>query len=664
MANLKTEYELQLQIKNGDRVKSTIADMDNSLKEMSKATKGLDFSAADKTAQDLANQIHRMATGTEDCTEEMEAFGKAANKAYKDLESSAVKLNHSLSEQGQQQRARIKELEAEKATLDRSTEGRKRAREIEKELKELKKSVVDASDDELALMLKQNVQTRARLKLAQQEAKNYRATIKQQKTLNQLLKDDLKPLRDRLSAMKDYIKALGTVEGKYKALKSLAKGAFSVGKNVLKAGAVGALALGGMAVASADRFVSQEREANRMKGGGSKEEKQALLGEIYAETGADYTSIVDAINRVYNVLGTVSKEELREAAVAEVKMPGLSALFRQQNVGKVTGKDYTAYMNRVKEQQKTTGATMEQITGSANYIANLRQQNFTNATESDLQGLYLALQGSGAFDTEDELRRAFERFVRKQRTSGVDVYDLAKQWQQSGEWTRTALGATNKTQVANTIKNVDFDAMRQTARMYDTSTHETEAEKTAKAVREMEVMKDKLLIEVLQAIKPFIESGALKKIITAALSILEKLVPYVDKFVSHLVKLINATTTIADSIGNQNEKETERQISAAESGSTSAIIAARSGLDRAMRFANGGIASVPSICGEGGFPEAVLPLDPSRASRASQIMATVNNTFNMAGSETTAMSLASALNSREFAFQSGRIGALNRRLGR
>ena len=157
---LKTEYELSLSIKNGDKVKSTIAEMDTSLKAMSKSTKAMDFKSAEKTAQKLADQIHKMATGTEDCTEEMKAFDKASSKAYKDLESAAVKLNHSLSEQGQQQRARIKELEAEKAALDKTVEGKKRAREIDKELKELKRDVVVASDDELKSMLQSNVRAR------------------------------------------------------------------------------------------------------------------------------------------------------------------------------------------------------------------------------------------------------------------------------------------------------------------------------------------------------------------------------------------------------------------------------------------------------------------------------------------------------------------------
>jgi SLT domain-containing protein len=66
-----------------------------------------------------------------------------------------------------------------------------------------------------------------------------------------------------------------------------------------------------------------------------------------------------------------------------------------------------------------------------------------------------------------------------------------------------------------------------------------------------------------------------------------------------------------------------------------------------MGFSNGGVASFPSICGEQG-PEAIIPLDYSRAQRAENIANTVNQTFNMGNNQTTALSLAQAVRSRDF----------------
>ena len=674
----KTSYTISLEIENSDRVNSAVDRIDRALQDVSKNAKSLNFEAANQTLADLERQMNELAESGEDCTEQMEAFDRASNKAYTELERAAVRLNHSISESGRLQRERIKELEAERATLDKTVEGKARAREIDKDLKDLRRQVVDVSDDELSAMIKQNVQARARIKLMQQEAKNQKTQGKQQKTLLQLIKEDLKPLKEKIALQKEFIKSLRTTEGRFAALKKVAKGAMSVGGAALKgAGAVagGLMAIGGMAVASANKFVDREREADRLKISGSRDDKVNLIGDLYAKTGADDTSIVDAINRVYTVLGNISREEIIEAATAEIKMPGAAALFRQQNTGPVSAKDFTAYFNRLRGIQGATGATREQITSSSDYIANLRQSSFTNASETDLQSLYLALQNSGAFDTDEELQRAFTSFVRKQKDSGVDVFTLAKQWQDNGNWTRTAEGNTNRTQAANAIKNLDFARMGELSRVTDyQAPQETASEATARQMRQLEALKDKLLIQVLETIQSTFKEEELKSFISGAVEliklmveffvpIIKKIAPYVEKLVRAILEKIGALAEYTEAIKKQNEKQAERQAEAAKSKSPAAIIAARSGLDHAMKFANGGITSIPSICGEAGFPEAVIPLDPSRSGRAAQIMQQVSQTFNMGSNESNVMSMASALRSASWAYESGRISALSRRRG-
>lgn len=677
---MKSRYEIELAIEGTDKLNSQVDRIDRALQDVSKNAKSLNFEAANQTLADLERQMNELAESGEDATEQMEAFDRASNKAYTELERAAVRLNHSISESGRLQRERIKELEAERATLDKTVEGKARAREIDKELKDLRRQVVDVSDDELSTMLKQNVQARARIKLMQQEAKNQKTQGKQQKTLLQLIKEDLKPLKEKIALQKEFIKSLRTTEGRFAALKKAAKGAMSVGGAALKgAGAVagGLMAIGGMAVASANKFVDREREADRLKVSGSREDKVNLIGDLYAKTGADDTSIVDAINRVYTVLGNISREEIIEAATAEIRMPGAAALFRQQNTGPVSAKDFTAYFNRLRGIQGATGATREQITSSSDYIANLRQSSFTNASETDLQSLYLALQNSGAFDTDEELQRAFTSFVRKQKDSGVDVFTLAKQWQDNGNWTRTAEGNTNRTQAANAIKNLDFARMGELSKTTDyNAPKETASEKTARQMRQLETLKDKLLIQVLESLQKAFEGkeGELKALISGALDLIKLMVqflvpvireimPYVNKLIRAILEKIGALAEYTEAIKEQNKKQAERQAEAAKSKSPAAIIAARSGLDHAMKFANGGITSIPSICGEAGFPEAVIPLDPSRSGRAAQIMQQVSQTFNMGSNESNVMSMASALRSASWAYESGRISALSRRRG-
>ena len=675
---MKSRYEIELSIEGTDKLNSQIDKIDRALLDVSENAKSLNFESANHTLAELERQMNELAESGEDCTEQMEAFDRASNKAYTELERAAVRLNHSISESGRLQRERIKELEAERAVLDKTVEGKARAREIDKELKDLRRQVVDVSDDELSAMIKQNVNARARIKLMQQTAKQQKTEQKQQKTLLQLIKEDLKPLQEKLKLQKEFIQSLKTTEGRMNALKKVAKGAMSVGGAALKGAGVvagGLMAIGGMAVASANKFVDREREADRLKISGSRDDKIALLGDLYAKTGADDTSIVDAINRVYTVLGNISREEIIEAATAEIRMPGAAALFRQQNTGPVSAKDFTAYFNRLRGIQGATGATREQITSSSDYIANLRQSSFTNASETDLQALYLALQNSGAFDTDEELQRAFASFVRKQKDSGVDVFTLAKQWQDNGNWTRTAYGNTNKTQAANAIKNLDFARMGALSKTLDyQAPQETASEKTARQMRQLETLKDKLLIQVLESLQETLKEEDLKALISGALDlikllvkfltpVIQKLLPYVDKFIRFIIERIGALAEYTEAIKEQNKKQAERQVEAAQSKSPAKIIAARSGLDHAMKFANGGITSLPSICGEAGFPEAVIPLDPSRSGRAAQIMQQVSQTFNMGSNESNVMSMASALRSASWAYESGRISALSRRRG-
>ena len=676
----KTSYTISLEIENSDRVNASIDSIDRKLYGITKNAKSMNFKDALEGVKALEQQMTELSNSGEGCTEEWERFDKVSNKAYLELERQAVRLNHALSTQGSEQRARIAELEKEKASLDKTAESKARAKEIDKEIKELRKEVVSGTDEELKAQLKMNREARGRLKLMQQEAKNQKTQGKQQKTLLQLIKEDLKPLRDKLKLQQEFIKALSTTEGRYNALKKAAKGAMSVGGAALKGAGVvagGLMAIGGVAVASADKFVDREREADRLKVSGSREEKIAMISDLYAQTGADDTSIVDAINRVYTVLGNISRKEIIEAATAEIRMPGAAALFRQQNTNPVSAKDFTAYFNRLRGIQGATGATREQITSSSDYIANLRQSSFTNASETDLQALYLALQNSGAFDTDEELQRAFTSFVRKQKDSGVDVFTLAKQWQDNGNWTRTAEGNTNQTQAANAIQNVDFARIGELSKVanYD-APEETASEKTARQMRQLETLKDKLLIEVLESLQKAFEGkeGELKALISGALDLIKLMVqflvpvireimPYVNKFIRYIIEKIGALSEYTEAIQKQNEEQAERQVEAAQSKSTAAIIAARGGLDHAMKFANGGITSLPSICGEAGFPEAVIPLDPSRSGRAAQIMQQVSQTFNMGSNESNVMSMASALRSSSWAYESGRISELNRRRG-
>ena len=677
MANNRvSKYTIELDIKNSDSTRRSIDDIEKSLSNITQSAKdGLSdgLESAKKEADSLSKRIKEIAKNGEDATAEIEAYGKAANKAISDLEKQAVKLTYSLSEQGKEQRARVAELQAELKTLGQTKAEKQKARAIEKEIKALQKDIVEGSDSELQNALKQNRSVRATLKLSQQEAKLTQAQAKQNKTLSSYLKDDLKVLKDKLKLQFDFIKALKTTEGRYKAIKTAASKIGAGTAKLAKAGAVGlggiaagAMAIGGIAVSSANSQVDREREADRIKTSMSKDEKQALLGDLYVRTGADYTTIVDAINRVTSVLGSsVSQDELAQATATEIRYPGASAIFRQHNTGSIGAKDYNIYQNRIKAIQSATGASVDDIQGATDRIANMRQSSFSNASMTELLALYAGLHRSGAYDTQEELDRAFDSFVRSQKNSKDSVFEHAKTF----DWERRAYGATNKQQVQVALGNLDFGAIEQASKTTDTTVTQTESEKTAQKMRELEEKRNQIMMKLVEGLSPVLEkinvqelsaffdslmqivkdlAPAIGDLTGLAVKILKDIQPYMSKLVQFLSeglsKLIEAVNSIYEGI--KNSKFAKFLFD-----------------DTTQQRANGGIASMPSIVGERG-PEAIIPLDYSRSARAGNIINNISQSFSMAGNETTALSLAQVVKTRGFQRAMNSQTALNGRMGR
>ena len=652
-----SKYTIQLDIEQSDKTRAVIDDIERSLKSIGDATRdGLadGLNNATKEAETLAKRIKDIAKSEGDSTKELEAFDRAANKAIGDLEKQSIALRHSLSEQGKAQRERLEALQKERSELGKTAADRKRAKEIDKEIKAIRKDIVVGTDEELKSALEKNKSIRLTLKLSQQEAKLTKAKAKDEKTLSALVKSDIKSIREKIKEQLKFIQALKTTEGKYKAIKKAA-GIAAKGAGIVGAGLVGgAMALGGMAISSANSQVDREREANRIKASISDDEKNAMLGELYVKTGADYTTIVDAINRVTSVLGVSNRDDIAQAAVAEIRFPGAAAMFRQQNTGAASASDFNVYANRIKAIQGQTGASVSQIQESTNKIANLRQSNFSNASETDLLAIYSALQGSGAYDTQEELDRAFNSFLRAKRGSKDNIFDFAeKYFTQKSTQTRGVYGATNKQQAMQALSMLNWSGIRGAAATSSASTQMTAAETTAEKMRQIEEIKNEVLIKLLKALEPVIKSidiDELSSFFDAMLKLAKELAPAISALVSFvtttMVQLVSVVSKIFDFLFGD-----EKKLPTPETG-----IAGQA-------HANGGIASIPSLCGERG-PEMVIPLDYSRSARRANLTQNLVQNFNMAGNETTALSLSQAVKSRDFTRAMMNSTWLSGRLGR
>lgn len=676
-SDLQTRYEIELSIKGSDAVRSQCSDIDRALEAISKNARSLKFEDAAKGVKDLEDYMNGLLESEEDCTAQWSEFERASKKAYNDLEKEAVKLNYSMSEAGKQQRERLKELEAEKATLGHTKEEKARGREIDKEIKEIRKQVVDASDDELSTMQRANVQARARLKVMRNEAKQRKTAKQEQKTLTQLIKDDLKPLRDKLKAMQDFAKSLKTVSGAYSAVKKAAKGAFTVGKTAVKgvgvaAGAV--LAGVGAVLSSADNLVDRENAVRRIKAGETMEDRSELFKQTFLEAGGSNEEIVEALNRVYSIMPKEKDlDKLKQAAAVEIKFPGVTEQLRQQNNGKaITVNDYIAYGNRQRAMQKYTGASVEQIESASSYIANLPQRYFKNAATEDVKAVYLALQNSGAFTEESELRTTFERFMRYQSETNRNIFTVAQEWQEKGRdggWASGVWRAGDKTQVGNVINSIDFKQMGTESRIIDLSNRETAAESSAKTARRVSLMKDEILLSLLEAVEPLMPvlGDLFKRVMKLIQSetfqnLIKSITDIIERVLKAVIQLVDLMEPVANALGGGLVKGVRNFGEFLHSGLNKLFGDPDEGVSGQAR-ANGGLTMFPSVFGEAGA-EMAVPLSPERAGRGMQLTQELVQHFHMSGNETTTASLAAALSSRDWAYQSGRLASINRRMGR
>lgn len=672
MSDRVSRYLIELEIDQADSTRRTIDDVEKSLQKISDSAKsGLSegLKEARKSAEKLANEIYDLATGEKDATQELEAYNKAAGRTLKDLDKQANTLTYSLSEQGKRQRESIDALKKELSTLGQTKEELARKKEIEKELKILQKDVVEGTDDELKNALRMNKETRVALKLAQQEAKLSKAQVKEQKDLQKASSQEVKDLSKKVEIQKKYNSELQKTKSRFETIKSVASKVWGGVKAVGKAGGAligGAMALTGVARDAASFQQDRSREANRIRASLTPEQKESLLSDLYIHTGADAASIVDAINRVISVLGPGTKQaDILTATRAELAYPGAAAMFRQQNAGPVSANDFAIYQNRMKSVQSVTGSTQDQVLESTQKIANMRQKYFSNASMTELQSVYLGLQGSGAFDTQEELDRAFEAFVKAQTKSGQNVYDLLSTF----DFRKYADTDTNRTQIENALKNISWSRLDAAAHSTNAEQTTSAAENTAASLRQMEEKRNKIMIKLMEVLEPLLEefsklldSEKVQKIISGLVKFLAEVVPLMADVLAKIGDWIDHDMNTMEEIRQAAAKgDTKSMNEAANRDIKQSNFGKLFGLDQFL--ADGGIATQPSICGERG-PEMVIPLSYDRSARRDNLIANFTQNFSMSGNQTTALSLASAVKSRDFSRAMATNSYLNTRLGR
>lgn len=710
-----SEYTLDFVIKD-DRARKALSEIESGFKELGKEAKEAvnsdDIEAslksmAFKTQVAIAKMQKIAASSPVDYGDYFKTFSKGARKAIGELEKQYADLIPILE--------KVKELEAQKKNLE---EERKLAttleerQRLESEIQAIETELNKPNQHNIRLLIRQNRQMRVNLETARRSSqldliterkKNALAKLadltakrkatqdkaekkllseqiklqeKQVKTIKQAEKQQMaivKATEKQAKALQEVIVRSTKVQKLFKALSFIRPGGGGGGLlakanhiasiagngttaigNIAKAGHAMISGTIGSVSAVADREVEKERLANRVKGFNQDDAKD-ILGKLYIQTGADYGVIVDAINRVQNVLKSKDKGELIAAAATEIRYPGSAQSFASSNTD-ADAANFIRYGNRLKAIQHATGASDEQVQASMELLNNLEPDAFKSATVTDLQSVYLGLQNSGAFDSQEELDKAFKRFVRDHSKSGQNAFEFAQNY----DWSKTVSGDRNKLQAANTLGNLNWSEMGDALNKPEEqqSQKPSEAETMAMKMRQMEEKKNQLMMKLIPVVLPVVEGIAHlmdtngDEIVKGFVSLFEKVIPMLTPIFTALGEFLRFMgETILPAIQGMAEAVMDWFGSDEVTPPTS------------PKNANGGIVWGKSIVGERG-PEAIIPLDYSRAQRAENIAYSIQNNFSMSGNETTALSLAQAVSSRDFsramgkaAFKAGRLGA-------
>ena len=614
-----TSYIIGLDIEQSDKTRKNIKDLESS------------FSMVDKSLEDIEKQYKDILKTEGDHKEETKAYNQLLVDRYRDLERQSSLLIRTETEAGKIDRDRLHslhEIQVQRRLTTAETA----------ELKRLEKSVLDISDEELATQKRLNAEQRRQIQIMIQGA---RQEMTAKSKVAQFLKNEVDFAKKRLKSQFDFIKALKTTEGRYAAIQKIAsKGA------KLTAGAIGvAGAVVGSALAGAESQVTTEKEARRLKISGlSDEEKLALVGRIQIATGKDAAAIVDAVNRTTNAVKTSNPDEILQMAQAELEFPGTAALF--QASGKAAkAQDFTFMQNRLRAIQGATGANISDLSSVMQTVSNMRDSAFkSGVSQQDLVALYAALQGSNAFDDQEHIERAMRGFLAQGGLNSDNFYDRMADF----DWAKYVYGSQQKNQADAFRKTFDFGALKaaNTAPVNDV-VEKTAAEKAAETARRVAIKKDELVARILTKIEPLLNDGTLENVIEMLFKVLETVLPLLDPVMRILNTVLKALDFVLEKIKPAIDAIVDFFSDDNANDAQNRAVANATELPPLGGFSQGGIAIGPSIVGERGA-EAVIPLDFARFGRAQNIMQTVNQTFNMSGNQTTAMSLGQAVKQRSF----------------
>ena len=492
-----SQYNIELKLASDSANKAV-------LDELNKSFKGIDDQVkktTDESLRDLNVSFDRLLQSTKDLNVLEQQYGKVIDNNVDKLKSE------------------IDALEAKKVNIAANTD--------------LTEAQRDAAIKILETQIKQKKQETELLKIEKAKAK---ARIAEKKFLGNKFSAESKLIKLHQKAVELQTKMNNLLQRESK-LKSAALKAAKVGKKVgsvgLKAGkvalkgigmagmAVGAL--GGAAIAAAGDRVEKEKALKSLKSGID----PTIADRVYTQTGADYTTIVSAINALSKI--TKDNGQLIQGAVLEIQNPGIGKMLLSGSTE--TGSNISKLKNHIDQIKKQTGS--QDLTQALEASTKSRAVTKGRVSQSEYIQAYAALEAQGL--DEETINRVIRK-VSDQKGNFIDNLnktDLSRYGKDAQERIRLSKA------------NLGLEKLN------DKEVEKTSAEKIQEKMRELSLKKDELLVKLLpiaekllSAIKPAI----LDKLIGVVVKLADAITPALENLVTILEPLIDAVMPVIDEL--------------------------------------------------------------------------------------------------------------------
>ena len=567
MANNSHVYSIDLDI-------STPQASKQALKELQTA-----FANSNQSMDALNDTYAELAKHTKDATELEKQYNKVVSKRLSDrdeeidklkAEKVAIAANRDLTESQKEEMIALKNAEIKRLETD--------------------KKYIKAKEKEAKLLAKMNKLFHSNLDENSKSFKLAKNLVSMQEKLNKLI-------------------------GKESVLRKAATKAAKVSAKGLKiAGGVAGALVGG-AIASSGSLAEKEKALGSLKSGID----PALVDEVYVKTGADFPSIIAALNNLSDT--TLNSGKLVQGAVLELQNPGAGHMLLAGTHR--TSKDIEILNNAIAQIKKQTGA--QDMSAAIEAASKSHLVTSGKVSQIDYLHAYSALAQHGL---DENTINSILRDTAQQEGNFIENLNKA-------DLTRYVRGQ-DKTRLGNVDLNLSKLELGQ-------KPEETAAQSTAEKLRQFELKKDEILADMLPA------ALALLKALEPLLPKLEKIfawfadlaTDFIGTFVTPIIeKLAEILPKVSDGVKGAYNSARERD---------KAIWEGIKGFFSGGQNAQGGLITAPSIVGEAG-PELVLPLDYSRAGRTSQIINNFNTTqsFNMQSNQSTPLAFSQAVGQNKF----------------